>query len=96
MSKPLNTVAIIDLKPGAVDELKPALAELVEATLKEEGCLGYKPHQDLEDPNRIVFYETFADEAAFGAHMESAHMQAFLAASGDKVAGLQLYKLAEI
>ena len=53
----LIVIARVTAKEGHADEVKAALLELVEPTLKEEGCIQYDCHQDLEDANKFYFYE---------------------------------------
>lgn len=45
----------------------------------EEGCLLAVAHQDTENPRKIKLWEIYQDAAAFQAHFDSAHTQAFFA-----------------
>ena len=45
----------------------------------EPGCLVYRVHRSIEDPELFLFYETYVDAAAFEAHRTSPHMAEFRA-----------------
>ena len=60
---------------GAVRAQPDRLAEVLRLSLEhvhrsraEPGCLLHTVHQDVEDPNRIVFLEHWSDRAALAAH----------------------------
>jgi quinol monooxygenase YgiN len=57
--------------------------ELVESTLEgiadEPGTLVYLTHERTGRPHERVFYEAYADLAAFEAHEAQAHTRRFLA-----------------
>ena len=58
--------------PGRRGELLELLRELVDAAAAEEpGTLVYVMHEAADDPDTVVSYELFADEAALEAHKES-------------------------
>jgi quinol monooxygenase YgiN len=60
---------------GNEDEAAATMRELAEATRKEPGCELYIPVQDPENPRSFLFYEQYADKAAFEAHGASPHFQ---------------------
>ena len=72
-------------EPVAEAELL-ALAAVVGATRKEPGCQGYFAHVHAEDPKRVLFYERWQDQAALDAHNASAHLAAFRAHVGPRLA----------
>jgi quinol monooxygenase YgiN len=58
--------------PGRRAELLELLRELVDAAATAEpGTLVYVMHEALDDPDVVVSYELFADDAALDAHRES-------------------------
>lgn len=68
------------LKPGHED----AFDALVRRTLEgirthEPTTLVYVSHTDDAEPRHRVFYELYADRAAFEAHERHEHVRAFLA-----------------
>lgn len=60
-------------KPGEEDTIVSAMRHLVPASRAEPGCLTYVAHRDIADPRRFMFYEQWADEDAFKAHLETEH-----------------------
>jgi quinol monooxygenase YgiN len=58
---------------GRRAELLEVLRELVDAAAADEpGTLVYVMHEAADDPDVVVSYELFADEAALAAHRDSA------------------------
>jgi quinol monooxygenase YgiN len=72
-------------EPVAETELG-ALAAVVGATRQEPGCLMYVAHVHAEDPKRVLFYERWQDQAALDAHNATAHLAAFRAFVGLRLA----------
>ncbi len=67
----------IRMPEGAVDAGREALVTMMEASRAEDGCIDYTFAQDIGDPNTIVLFERWRDEAALAAHGASAHMAEF-------------------
>jgi quinol monooxygenase YgiN len=58
---------------GRRAELLEVLRELVDAAASDEpGTLVYVMHEAADDPDLVVSYELFADDAALAAHRDSA------------------------
>lgn len=77
-----SVIATIKVKDDKIEEAKTFLADLCKQTLaNEEGTLAYVAHQRKDDPTTFIFYEKYADDAAFAAHGENlkAHGQGFAA-----------------
>lgn len=75
-----SIIANIKVKEDKVDEAKAFFSKLATDTLaNEEGTLAYVAHQRKDDPTMFVFYEKYADDAAFAKHGENlgAHGKAF-------------------
>jgi quinol monooxygenase YgiN len=73
--------------PGHRDELVAAARDVAAATRLDDGCLTYSFSADLEDPDRILGVEVWADRAALDAHLGHPHTERFLQAVPDLVAG---------
>ena len=78
------------LRPGREAEARAALSTLAEAVLAEEpGTLAYLVHQPCgaslpaAPAGEITFYEVYADEAAFSAHVSGPVFTGFLKKHGD-------------
>ncbi|MCM3629893.1 antibiotic biosynthesis monooxygenase [Paenibacillus glycanilyticus] len=66
-------VAILKARKGFEQQLRELLLAVVPPSRAEEGCLSYVLHENPEDPNEFVFYETWKDEAALQDHLASSH-----------------------
>ncbi|TYP79613.1 putative quinol monooxygenase [Paenibacillus methanolicus] len=53
----------------------------VEATLREEGNLGYKLYEDADRPNTFLFVEKWASKEAIDLHGKSEYFTSFFAAA---------------
>ena len=67
----------IQARPERVDELLALSLEHVRRSRLEGGCLSHAVHQDVENPQRLVFVEEWADQAALGAHFAVPASRAF-------------------
>ena len=82
MTQPLVTViveyrAIAERTEQAVAELNTLVATVV-AT--EADCFGIEFLRDADDPARILLVERWSSQNAyFGAHLQTRHIQAFIA-----------------
>jgi quinol monooxygenase YgiN len=78
MPKPLVVIAEVRAARGKGDALAAFLPEQVAAVLEAEpGCLEYQALRSVADPELFVFYEVYADEAAFEFHRTSKHLATF-------------------
>ena len=55
------------------DEIAQILRELTRLSRQEEGCVSYIPHTVESDPDTIVIYEQYRDEAAAEHHRATPH-----------------------
>jgi quinol monooxygenase YgiN len=56
--------------------------EMCRNSRAEDGCSGYRIYGDLEQPDRYVLVEEWADEQALQRHFAQAHTGTFLQALG--------------
>lgn len=75
------------VRADALDTVLAACREMIARTPSEPGCIGYNGHQQIDDPQTIVFVEKWASRAEMDAHLAAPHTQAFLAAIGAAVLG---------
>ena len=74
----LTVVATIRAASGKGDALAALLSEQAAAVrAAEPGCLVYRVHRSTTDPELFLFYETYADDAAFDVHKKAPHLAAF-------------------
>lgn len=79
----ITIVARIKAKKEATGTVKSELIKLVAPTREEAGCIGYKLHQDNDDPEVFVFYENWESAAHLEKHLNSGHFKGcFVAIEG--------------
>ena len=72
-------------KPEDRHDIIEALQGLAGASRQEPGCVTYIPHTLEADPDTVLIYEQYVDEAALEHHRNSPHFQQYAAGA--------LYKL---
>lgn len=77
----------IRLAPGGVEKLRATIAELMNATRQEAGCISYTLSADLVEPDLIHVAEIWEGKDALKAHSSAPHAAAFGVAMRD--AGVQ-------
>ena len=78
MSDILTVVARLRAAKGKGDAMAALLKEQAVVVLKAEpDCLVYRAHRSTKDPELFLFYETYANDAAFEAHRNAPHLAAF-------------------
>ncbi|MDJ1482226.1 putative quinol monooxygenase [Cytophagaceae bacterium YF14B1] len=63
------------VKEGQLETVLGLLPDVVKKSTEEEGNLLYKIHQSNSDPNTLVLFEGYKDEAALNEHRNSSHFQ---------------------
>jgi quinol monooxygenase YgiN len=63
------------LLPERVEEARPLMTNVVEATLAEQGCLAYSYAEDVREPGLIRVSEMWESREHLAAHFETAHMR---------------------
>ena len=66
--------ARMELDPADVETAKAAAIVMMDETAKEDGCIFYRFHADLEHPGRFLAYEEWESVDALRAHMAAPHM----------------------
>lgn len=79
----LTVIAHMKAAPGKEDELRAALAALIEPTSQEDGYVNYDLHQAVGDPGTFFFYENWESGAHLDAHLATPHLVDFAARMGD-------------
>lgn len=80
MSDTFGLVVRFTVRPGKESAFDAAASAILEAVRAHEpGTLVYACHTVEDDPQARVFYELYADRAAFDAHEQQPHTKAFLA-----------------
>ena len=76
-SKSVIINAGLKIKDGCAEKFIKLATPIVEATLKEPGCIRYEFLQDVLDKNTFYFFEEYADENAYQAHRTMPYMTEF-------------------
>ncbi|RKD89097.1 putative quinol monooxygenase [Halopiger aswanensis] len=79
--------ATFPIDPDRRDDALELVADLAERSREEDGVVDYRVTTDVEDPNVFRIFERYEDEAAFGAHAETDHFEAFEEALPDLLSG---------
>ena len=77
------TLVHIHVKPDKVAGFLDATRANHEASIREDGNVRFDVLRSVEDPNRFVLYEWYADEASARAHKETAHYATWRDATAD-------------
>jgi quinol monooxygenase YgiN len=76
----LTIVATITVKPEYKEDVLKAIKTVVEATRKEQGNIFYNVFEDVKNPLKFVFIETWKSQAAIDSHNKSTHFNDFVKA----------------
>lgn len=76
-------IAHLKAHAGKGDEVVALAGPLIEATRREAGCISYDLYRKPDDPDMLVFVETWKDRAAVDAHFAEPHLKAFQTAMAD-------------
>ena len=78
---PRRFFLLLALLPAFVGGCKKAqeLSALVGPTLAEEGCINYDLHRSLDHKGHFRFYENWTSKELLDRHLQSAHVQRFIA-----------------
>lgn len=63
------------VKEGQLDTVLSLVAEAARTSAAEEGNLAYQVHQSTTDPNTLILFEVYKNEAALNTHRQSGHFQ---------------------
>jgi quinol monooxygenase YgiN len=63
----------LTFRPDDRKEIHQILRELARLSRQEDGCVTYIPHFVEGDPDTVLIYEQYRDEAAAEAHRATPH-----------------------
>ena len=76
----LVIIGSVLVQPAQLPQALALSLEHVRRSRTEPGCISHAVHVDCENPNRLVFLEEWADEAALQAHFKVPASRQFVAA----------------
>jgi autoinducer 2-degrading protein len=66
------------LKPGTSERFRRLIAENAKASVRDEqGCQRFDVFVPKGESDRVMLYEIYDDEAAFGEHLKTPHFAIF-------------------
>jgi quinol monooxygenase YgiN len=75
---PFVRVAELEIEPAQLDNYKAAVKEEMEPSVRvEPGVLAIYAVAEKDNPSKLRFFEIYTDEAAYKAHVESAHFKKY-------------------
>ena len=77
----------VHVAPEQREQFTALATEMCRRSREEEGCDGYRVYADLEQPDRYVFVEEWADEDALQLHFRVGHTRTFMAGLAGVLAG---------
>jgi quinol monooxygenase YgiN len=83
MTSSVKIVAILDARPGKVEDLKALLFGMASSCRAERGNLRWDIWKDRSAPDRYVLDELYVDADAVAAHRETPHYKNYLGKIGD-------------
>lgn len=92
----LTIIARILAKAESRELVKSELLKLIEITRAEKGCVNYDLHQDNEDVNLFLFYETWESRELWQEHMNNTHLSEFQKNTEGAVEEFQLNEMTRI
>lgn len=75
--RPYKFIVTIELVPGVRDEILARAPEVQLATRAEKGCLSFDCFTCTDNPDRLVFIESWEDEQVYAEHLLKDHTQRF-------------------
>jgi quinol monooxygenase YgiN len=82
----IDVIAVVIAKPGSEPIVGAALHDLVAPTRAEPGCVAYDLFSSAASSQTFLTIERWRSQADLDAHMQTPHIQAALAATGDHLA----------
>jgi len=77
---PFTRYAELEIEPSQLAQYHAAVKEEMATSVRvEPGVLAIYAVADSENPSRLRFFEIYADEAAFRAHIASPHFKKYVA-----------------
>lgn len=75
---PFVRMAELRIDPGQLESYKAAVREEMETSIRvEPGVLAIYAVAEADNPSMLRFFEMYADEAAYKAHIASAHFRKY-------------------
>ncbi len=88
---PLVRIAELEIDPAQLEKYKAAVKEEMEISVRvEPGVLAIYSVALKEDASKLRFFEIYADEAAYQAHIASPHFRKYVEITKDMIRSRKL------
>src|SRR3954470_11477951 len=88
---PLVRVAELEIDPTQLEGYTAAVREEMETSVRDEpGVLAIYAVAEKDNPSRLRFFEMYADEAAYRAHIDSPHFKKYVATTKTMIVSRKL------
>jgi quinol monooxygenase YgiN len=88
---PFVRIAELEIDPAQLESYKAAVKEEMKTSVRvEPGVLAIYAVAEKDDPSKLRFFEMYADEAAYRAHIESAHFKKYVTTTKDMITSRRL------
>lgn len=67
--------AVMKAKEGSGDDLEKVIKTYAPKFLQDPGCIEYKAHRRLDNPNSFFFYEKYENDEALKFHSSAPHFK---------------------
>ena len=93
----LVLVVDFEVKPENLSRFLELIATNARASVANEpGCRQFDVMQAQDNPNRVMLYEVYDDQAAFEAHRKMAHVAAFFTEARPMIATQSARQLSRV
>jgi quinol monooxygenase YgiN len=88
---PFVRIALLEIDPAQLEGYKAAVKEEMEASVHvEPGVLAIYAVAEKDAPTKLTFFEIYADEAAYRAHITSPHFRKYFETTKDMITSRKL------
>ena len=88
---PFVRIAELEIDPAQLESYKAAVKEEMETSVRvEPGVLAIYAVAEKNNSSKLRFFEMYADEAAYNAHIESAHFKKYVKTTKDMITSRRL------
>lgn len=93
----LVRIARLEIDSSQLEQYKAMLKEGIETAVRvEPGVLALFAVYDQDHPTQVTVFEVYADEAAYEAHLQTAHFKKYKSGTREMVKHLELIKVSPI
>ena len=88
---PFVRIAELEIDPTQLDGYRAAVKEEMETSIRvEPGVLAIYAVAEKDAPTKLTFFEIYADEAAYRAHIASPHFRKYFETTKDMITSRRL------